>query len=128
MSTRVAPNPRSRSTSSSRSHPTGLTSRWMRFFTDFFSGTESNTSKRSGNGAPDSDIQRAPSSVSCTFHPSTFDQKSATRAGSMQSMMTSRSAAPMRSGYGLEHHDRDLPIGLLLVTGEGRNVLLLHGP
>ena len=49
----------SRATSSSRSHPTGLTSIWIRFFTVFFSGTGTKTRHRSGNGAPDSDIQNA---------------------------------------------------------------------
>ena len=39
MSTRVAPSASSRATSSSRSQPTGLTSRWTRFFTVFSDGS-----------------------------------------------------------------------------------------
>ncbi|QES05594.1 hypothetical protein DEJ44_08155 [Streptomyces venezuelae] len=38
-SNRVAPRPISRSTSSSRVRSSGLRSRWMRFLTDFASGT-----------------------------------------------------------------------------------------
>lgn len=92
-STLVAPNVSSRSTSSSRLQPTGLTSRCNRFFAVLFSGTRAKTRRRSANDAPDSDIQRT-SPFSWTSHPRTALQNSATRRGSLQSKFTSRSAAP----------------------------------
>jgi hypothetical protein len=70
----------------------------QRFFAVLFSGTRTKTRRRSGNGAPDADIQRT-SPSSWRSHPRTALQNSATRRRLLQSKFNSQTAAPMERRY-----------------------------